>query len=718
MKLYDKMLSNFFPKEFTEKIKTNNQGVPLITAREFNSVISRRLISEYKINFSCFTGEYIDLFFFAPKAFAKKLNNKEIYNYYIAANLNGVKSFSLCHTSFNIILIAAMFLSECFEEEDEPLFYNCITALEVISYSFYFHIKKKKNPVNKVDYNRCFQFFFNTFLTIVTTTNQKVSKEKLQKIHNKLFQQYEIFHFVFEYYYRISFMIFPFQEGGILSNILQEQCGNRLIDEKFSEYFTKEYEKNANDPHFLNADERVIINDSPASFSFLKFFFSEVNLHYFTKDFIENIFDKEKIAQFLRERFLLSEEERIQRMNSLFDINPLKENYFKGIREYFAAVFLKHMDSQEEKQFEEFQEQLDELEWDIEKLKEMNIKVPKAIQEEWEQFDHFLNFYLEFFGSYYKTDYDSWYIRFNHPEFLEQCFEHILLNNKFKIRPYYQEDISETFFESYNIFHKLHIKIKATENIEIKEKNTFTYNIFTTYQFFVKNVSVLLQEILPRDHLYEKDEKIFKWFKQKYSSIISKLLKDEKELQNWYVYNAFGKIFAKNVIKKLMPKFSKQEIVSIKNGLYSLEFWIFQDFLEYIDIQKARKYTCKYESLGILYEIRKCLLGYLLLVYYLQGKGTFKDVQRTVFEIAESIFRPNILKNIVLIDQFHQTIWNFIKQYEIPFNYLLKDSENIKILEFLEYTLENPDPKTDFSDWYKIMFTRIGLFNARLIISF
>jgi len=117
----------------------------------------------------------------------------------------------------------------------------------------------------------------------------------------------------------------------------------------------------------------------------------------FVQTFVKTIFDKQKIGQAFEERKFLNETEKKEQFLQLIDVAPLKEHFFDASREYFSSVFMEDMDSDEEKQFEEFQEQLEKTNGDIDKIKKMKIKIPKRIREESYLFDQFLDFYLAFF---------------------------------------------------------------------------------------------------------------------------------------------------------------------------------------------------------------------------------------------------------------------------------------------------------------------------------
>jgi hypothetical protein len=120
----------------------------------------------------------------------------------------------------------------------------------------------------------------------------------------------------------------------------------------------------------------------------------------------------------------------------------------------------------------------------------------------------------------------------------------------------------------------------------------------------------LLQDVNPKIcKLYIKNKALLDRFQQKYASEISPLIKLKNADFISAFYSPFFSLFdkGKEVLSLLKRDFGGQEIVRLKDALYSFDVWIFRSLLAQLPLKKMKKLYTDTALLNILANLRELL---------------------------------------------------------------------------------------------------------------
>jgi len=393
MSTFEDLIVSLLPDEFAEKMGILHKEDKFVSALDFNACTLRSKILDFRSGLFDLDGQYPDLTFSWSSKLKLDSFKKHPYahDYVAISTLRGYQSFSISRSSFMVTLISSLFLEEIFDEDEDDLFYYCLCSVNLLSYFFYFQIKIPPTPYKKEGFNRYFQFFFNFFEKILQKILPDFSKERFNDLKVKFLEQYELFQFLFVYYYRVSNMFSCY--SGVLDNHDNLDRMIYYFGEMYEELkvFTNDQrKKDSVSPEFFDYEEDLLGKIGPYDL-LLKGLFANVKTKTFVRTFVNILYDKKEISDMIKE---FSKKNNAEMIFKILDVEPFKRNFVYGLREYFSVIFRGEMTREEEKMFDEFQDQLEALDGDLEKLKKMKIKIPKRIKEESQLFDQFLDFYL------------------------------------------------------------------------------------------------------------------------------------------------------------------------------------------------------------------------------------------------------------------------------------------------------------------------------------
>ncbi|MBQ7073613.1 hypothetical protein IJM86_00775 [bacterium] len=175
--------------------------------------------------------------------------------------------------------------------------------------------------------------------------------------------------------------------------------------------------------------------------------------------------------------------------------------------------------------FEEFQDKLEEFDGDLEKLKDMNIKIPKRIRQESALFDQFLDFYIELIGEQHIKNTDTGSFRlFSAPffhTFAVHCIDGMLTTSTPELRKEFFSDLVDDYAFLRKFFEEMEAQMKKQKSpsngVQLAELNLFSF-----YQLLFKWQAVVFQDFLEQDREKNSDSRFWKWLKKRYGEIISK----------------------------------------------------------------------------------------------------------------------------------------------------------------------------------------------------
>ncbi|MBS8122484.1 hypothetical protein [Candidatus Vampirococcus lugosii] len=165
MKLFKRILNSFFPDEIVNQpINPISMFISFISAKQFFSVVNRKIIENYKLNLFDISLDSFD----AKLGFGKSsmVKHKEIENYYsygVVSNFNGYKFYSSSNIGSLISMVCSIYTKEVFKKYDYKYFFNFLLTVYYLHFIFISRIKVFPYDNEKQNYT----WFVNVFFGIL-----------------------------------------------------------------------------------------------------------------------------------------------------------------------------------------------------------------------------------------------------------------------------------------------------------------------------------------------------------------------------------------------------------------------------------------------------------------------------------------------------------------------------------------------------------------------
>ena len=168
--------------------------IGFISAKEFFSIINRKIIENYKLNLFDVNLDPVE-FKMGFWALVDQTDQKDFDTYFaycVAANLNGSLFFSPSNLGNAISLLAAVYFKDAMQEYPRYYFTQLIYAVYLLSFTFASRIKVFPSENNQENYNWFVDVFFDfykvTFAKHLTNKWQTTwcNQTFIRKFNNKL----------------------------------------------------------------------------------------------------------------------------------------------------------------------------------------------------------------------------------------------------------------------------------------------------------------------------------------------------------------------------------------------------------------------------------------------------------------------------------------------------------------------------------------------------
>jgi hypothetical protein len=336
-------------------------------------------------------------------------------------------------------------------------------------------------------------------------------------------------------------------------------------------------------------EEDMLFEVAPADIH-LKYLFLDNDPHELVAHLVKHIYDKklldEKLANLMKNP---AELDFI--LDYLTDPANFKKGYFNGMQKFFTAIF---RDDDDDEELEEFSEMMSVIGDDMEQID--HLKVPQRIKRESRLMEQLLNFYITYVGGLSIERADTFFVRLYKPQLLEKLLNLVEMKlstpasiHLYGLQQYFYS--KNTYFYSFVNTNVRSGKEKFMVPLETKTK-TIKSNVFSLTMFDEIALLTLLQDVNPKIcKLYIKNKALLDWFQKSYASQISPLIKKKKAdfVAEFYRPLLAPLDQAEAMISLLQSSFVEQDIVRLKDVLYSFDLWVFRSVLEKLPLKKMKK---------------------------------------------------------------------------------------------------------------------------------
>lgn len=618
MQLFKRLLLSYFPDSLVkDSFNPASMFVSFISAKDFFTIIDRKIIENYKLNLFDISMDIFEwkLWLWIHKDMMQSKMTDTYYSYIAAANFNWYKFYTIWNTANAITLLCSLYLYDVFDKWDESIFVDALYAFYLLSFLFAARIKVFPWADEETDFQWFIDLYFNFFERVILQLKHKVTKKRFQEIRMKMLTHIEIFFLMFYYEKRVNELYISRDEEKYSNDFYKRIFWSQLTVAQKN--FMQNAEQISTDSKFSEIEDNILFDVAPADIH-LKYLFLETDTSEIISNIISSVYDR-KILDKKLTSLMKNGEELDFILDYITDPDNFKKWFFKWVKQYIS-----HMRIQDKDSYDELDEMMSEIWDDMDKLDQMQI--PASIKKESKIMEQLLNFYVSYLWWLSISRADTFFLRFFKGGLVPELMQYFDIHLK-----------SNEAIEYCWISHVMYVKNQAYYQFVSKKIREWKEKFFVPASplktdsvkataFLMKaedeiSLITLLQDCNPQIwKLYIKNKGLLDWFQAQYSSSILWLLKLSS---SDFVYEYYEPIFSKfelgeNVLKILQNAFTEQDIVRLKNSLYTFDVQLFRDIISMIPWKKFRKIYNDTVLLQQLALLRETMFGFLVYYRYLE----------------------------------------------------------------------------------------------------
>lgn len=668
MQLFKRVLLSLFPDEMmANNLNPASMFISFISAKEFFSVINRKIVENYKLNlFDIAIDPFEFKIWFWKNTNIKQKDIDLYYGYCGTANINGYRFFNPSNVANCTTLVACTYLKDIFRGYPEQYFINFLYTIYLLSFVFLARIKIFPYEKKEQNYNWMIDIIFSFYHFVFEQTAKTINEKHVQEIKKNLLWEIELLFFLFEYYQNLNNLFYneKISPNEFYERVFYDEIRNNSIKNVFISFIEQQQEYTSK-TSFSLIERKVLHYILPADI-LIKYLFLDADTFSITDTIISHIYEKKVLDSFLKE-FPKGKWNMKEMLLYITDYRNLKKNFFKGVQKYLVHIFREEGGNKIDENLDDLMSSIGE---DMENPE--SFQVPERIKKESKIMEKILNFYITLIGWLWISRGDNFYIRLCKKGLIQEIVDQTDLIEDKKDSIYYYGSLLYNYGK--NIFFYKY----AAENIRSGKQKFYLpyqtdskkiYSNMCIIRLFDENfLSTLLQDINTKDiRLYVKNQKILEIFKKRFGKEISNLVKEKKNGLIEYMYqdiqDALGEI---KWFTKIIQKYvDSEDVFHIKDNIYSLDFWLSKSLHEKIKNLNLQKSYGDQTILWILATTRETMMGFLLYIKFIEQKN---ESEKTNIEIL----RKTYCKDIIGINQdFYFDFKDIIKEISKEFSELL-----------------------------------------------
>ena len=640
MHLFKRLLLTKFPNSTIHNaVNPASMFIGFISAKEFFSIINRKIIENHKLNLFDVNLDPIEFKMgFGENPNSDKQKDLETYfAYAVAANLNGTLFFSPANLANGVSLLATLYFKQAMATFPEYYFVQLIYTVFLLSFTFVSRVKVFPSEHDQENYNWFVEVFFDFYKITFEQLQTKISDSDFFAVKKAVLQETAFCFLLFHFYKKLnSLLAEKSSDTDYLDWLLWKTKQTNLIKAFKENYATTKYL-----PHSSALEQSILNMVRPADI-LIKYLFGDANPIIAVETIVARIFDKTELDP-LVQSFLTSDEQLPQLFEYLLEYKKYKYWFFAGVQNYIIKLL-----RSEGK--EDILEDIDEMLSAIDNGDDIsNFDVPERIKRESKVTERLLNFYVTLLGGFTTARGDSFYLRLLKPEILD-FFTKNSLNSLLgsEVQLEYFGGILYQYAKNLYYYSYINENIRAGKNkfsMPLKGDSSKVTTNFSVIKLYTEGmIASFFQDLNPKDtKLTIKNTQILELFKTQFGEQVSEMVKlgADKFLEAFYVPILSQIKDSKAFLRVLSSSLQENDLVNLKDALYKLDFWISFSFFKKLEALKLWKQYDDALLLALFGSIRETFFGLALLFVYLEQKE--KAPSREKNEILLMVYVRDIL---------------------------------------------------------------------------
>ena len=640
MHLFKRLLLTKFPNSTIHNaVNPASMFIGFISAKEFFSIINRKIIENHKLNLFDVNLDPIEFKMgFGENPNSDKQKDLEIYfAYAVAANLNGTLFFSPANLANGVSLLATLYFKQAMANFPEYYFVQLIYTVFLLSFTFVSRVKVFPSEYDQENYNWFVEVFFDFYKITFDQLQTKISDSDFFAVKKAVLQETAFCFLLFHFYKKLnSLLAEKSSDTDYLDWLFWKTKQTNLIKAFKENYATTKYL-----PHSSPLEQNILNMVRPADI-LIKYLFGDANPIIAVETIISRIFDKTELDP-LVQSFLTSDEQLPQLFEYLLEYKKYKYWFFAGVQNYIIKLL-----RSEGK--EDILEDIDEMLSAIDNGDDIsNFDVPERIKRESKVMERLLNFYVTLLGGFTTARGDSFYLRLLKPEILD-FFTKNSLNSLLgsEVQLEYFGGILYQYAKNLYYYSYINENIRAGKNkfsMPLKGDSSKVTTNFSVIKLYTEGmIASFFQDLNPKDtKLTIKNTQILELFKTQFGEQVSEMVKlgADKFLEAFYAPILSQIKDAKAFVRVLSSSLQENDLVNLKDALYKLDFWISFSFFKKLEALKLWKQYDDALLLALFGSIRETFFWLALLFVYLEQKEKAPSPQKN--EILLMVYVRDIL---------------------------------------------------------------------------
>ena len=613
--------------------------IGFISAKEFFSIINRKIIENHKLNLFDVNLDPIEFKMgFGENPNSDKQKDLEIYfAYAVAANLNGTLFFSPANLANGVSLLATLYFKQAMATFPEYYFVQLIYTVFLLSFTFVSRVKVFPSEHDQENYNWFVEVFFDFYKITFEQLQTKISDSDFFAVKKAVLQETAFCFLLFHFYKKLnSLLAEKSSDTDYLDWLLWKTKQTNLIKAFKENYATTKYL-----PHSSPLEQSILNMVRPADI-LIKYLFGDANPIIAVETIVARIFDKTELDP-LVQSFLTSDEQLPQLFEYLLEYKKYKYWFFAGVQNYIIKLL-----RSEGK--EDILEDIDEMLSAIDNGDDIsNFDVPERIKRESKVTERLLNFYVTLLGGFTTARGDSFYLRLLKPEILD-FFTKNSLNSLLgsEVQLEYFGGVLYQYAKNLYYYSYINENIRAGKNkfsMPLKGDSSKVTTNFSVIKLYTEGmIASFFQDLNPKDtKLTIKNTQILELFKTQFGEQVSEMVKlgADNFLEAFYAPILSQIKDSKDFVRLFSGVLEENDLVNLKDALYKLDFWISFSFFKKLEALKLWKQYDDALLLALFGSIRETFFGLALLFVYLEQKE--KAPSREKNEILLMVYVRDIL---------------------------------------------------------------------------
>lgn len=725
MHLFKRLLLTKFPNSTIHNaVNPASMFIGFISAKEFFSIINRKIIENHKLNLFDVNLDPIEFKMgFGENPNSDKQKDLEIYfAYAVAANLNGTLFFSPANLANGVSLLATLYFKQAMTGFPEYYFVQLIYTVFLLSFTFVSRVKVFPSEHDQENYNWFVEVFFDFYKITFEQLQTKISDSDFSAVKKAVLQETAFFFLLFHFYKKLnSLLAGKSSDTDYLDWLLWKTKQTNLIKAFKENYATTKYL-----PHSSALEQSILNMVRPADI-LIKYLFGDANPIIAVETIVARIFDKTELDP-LVQSFLTSDEQLPQLFEYLLEYKKYKYWFFAGVQNYIIKLL-----RSEGK--EDILEDIDEMLSAIDNGDDIsNFDVPERIKRESKVTERLLNFYVTLLGGFTTARGDSFYLRLLKPEILD-FFTKNSLNSLLgsEVQLEYFGGILYQYAKNLYYYSYINENIRAGKNkfsMPLKGDSSKVTTNFSVIKLYTEGmIASFFQDLNPKDtKLTIKNTQILELFKTQFGEQVSEMVKlgADKFLEAFYAPILSQIKDSKAFVRVLSSSLQENDLVNLKDALYKLDFWISFSFFKKLEALKLWKQYDDALLLALFGSIRETFFWLALLFVYLEQKE--KAPSREKNEILLMVYVRDILGiKIKKADQVFKVMVDTIEELKSILKLWISLDDNKGFFDLIaknwdSFCAEKTEDQllASFSGedlvWFRGLLKNIAYYNKRFVM--